>query len=74
MCIRDRYFDEPLVGNFGKDGEDGVIKRILELDSTIILISEEKKNWQESDKVRNYIKNNFEYIGMIEDLQIYEIK
>lgn len=68
------YFDEPLVGNFGKDGEDGVIKRILELDSTIILISEEKKNWQESDKVRNYIKNNFEYIGMIEDLQIYEIK
>ncbi len=68
------YFDELLLGNLGKEGEDGVIEKISELDNTIILINKEDKSYQESDKIRDYIKNKFEYIGTIEDLQIYETK
>ena len=64
--------DEPLLGNFGKDGEDGVIKEISEMENTQIIINKDKKVYQESDKVINYIKENLNYVGNIRDLLIYQ--
>ena len=66
--------DEPLLGNFGKDGEDGIIKQISSMSNTEILINKEKKVYQESEKIINYIKNNLVYVGEIDDLLIYETK
>lgn len=67
--------DEPLLGNFGKDGEDGAIKEISEMKNTKIIINKEaKKDYQESEKIIQYIKNNLNYIGSINDLLIYQTK
>ena len=66
--------DEPLLGNFGKDGENGVIKEISEMVNTKIIINKEKKVYQESDKIIQYIKDNLDYVGEIEDLLIYQTK
>lgn len=68
------YLDEPLLGNFGKEGEDGVIKEISKMENTKIIINKDKKVYQESDKVINYIKENLNYVGNINDLLIYKTK
>ena len=41
---------------------------------TGFLINKEKKVYQESEKIINYIKNNLVYVGEIDDLLIYETK
>lgn len=65
--------DLPFAGNLGKNGEDGLIEELEALDDTQILIKKDKEkiNWQESEKVREYIIKNFEYIGELEDYLIY---
>lgn len=63
--------DLPLLGNFGRNGEDGIIEEISNMSNTKILLNKEKAFWQESDKIINYVKDNFECIGEIEDLLIY---
>ena len=37
-------------------------------------LNKEKKVYQESEKIINYIKNNLVYVGEIDDLLIYETK
>lgn len=74
LKMNNGFMDEPLLGNLGKKGEDGLIIRIKELKNTIILIRNNIKVWQESVKANEYIKNNFEYIGDIKDYLIYETK
>ena len=51
-------FDLPFLGNLGKNGEEGLIQEIQQLKNTKILIktNEEDVFWQESKKVRKYIK------------------
>ena len=67
-----KYFDFPLLGNLGKDGENNLISKVDTLKSgTKILISKEKF-WQESEKLLNKIKNEYKYIGEIGNLYIYE--
>ena len=67
-----KNIDLPFLGNLGKDGEDGLISEVQNLNSgTKILISKEKF-WQESEKLRNIIMNNYKKIGEIEDFYIYE--
>lgn len=66
--------DEPLLGNFGKDGENGIIEEISKMENTKIIINKEKKVYQESDKIIQYIKDNLNYVGEIEDLLIYQTK
>ncbi len=64
----------PYVGNFGKDGEDGVIENIKNLkDGTKIFIptSEDDMFWQESKKVRNYIIDNLTKVEELEEYSIY---
>lgn len=66
--------DLPFKGNLGKGGEQGLIEEIKMLEETEILIErdEQEMQWQESEKVREYIINNMEKIGEIEEFDIYK--
>ena len=76
LCKNNKNFDLPFLGNLGKDGEEGLIQEIQQLKNTKILIktNEEDVFWQESKKVRKYIKDNYEKEGTIEDFDIYNIQ
>lgn len=65
--------DLPFKGNFGRDGENGIIEKIKNMENVEILITkdEEDKIWQESELVRNYIIENMEKIGEIEEFEIW---
>ena len=68
-----KEFDLLLLGNLGKEGENGVIEKIKEVKGKKkILMNKEKFCWQESDKVIEFVKNNFTKIGEIEDILIYQ--
>lgn len=69
-------FDLAFLGNLGKDGETGLIQEIDELNNSLILIETDENNtfYQESERVRNYIKDNYKMIGNIEEYSIYYIK
>lgn len=71
-----KNFDLPFLGNLGKDGEEGLIQEIKQLKNTKILIKTNEKDvfWQESKKVRKYIKDNYEKEGTIEEFDIYNIQ
>ena len=66
-------FDLPFKGNFGKEGEEGLINKIKKLKDTEILIEKDEDNitYQESKLVREYIINNMDKIGEIEEFDIY---
>ena len=74
LKINNGEFDMPFLGNLGKEGEDGLIEKIKELENVEILITkdEEDRLYQESTKVRDYIINNFEQVGEIEEFYIYK--
>lgn len=64
--------DLPFYGNFGRKGDDVVIDYIKGIENAKILIQKDDKiPWQESYKIRNYIKENLNYEGEIEDFLIY---
>ena len=65
-------FDLPFIGNLGNGGENGLIDNINNLDNTYILLSKEKRTLQESEKVINYIKNNWIKKGELSGYYIYE--
>ena len=73
LNINNKNFDLPLVGNLGKDGENGLIKQIEKLNNVKILLiqNEEDMFWQESKKVRQYVKDNLVKEGSIEYFDIY---
>lgn len=70
------YIDLPLKGNFGKDGEDGFITRLKQMDNVLVMIekNEEDLMWQESAKIRDYIMNHFDKVDEIENFMVYKIK
>lgn len=76
LKINNGNLDEPLLGNLGKDGEDGVIKKISELKNTNIFIKVKKEDmiYQESNKIIDYVKNQFDYVGELESFSIYTTK
>lgn len=69
-------FDLPNLGNWGKNGEERVMNKIINLRNTNLLIEEKKGDMaaQESDRILKYIKENFTYKGKIADFLIYESK
>ena len=80
LYLNDLYnkdFDLPLRGNLGKDGEEGLIEKIKNLNNTQILLlhetDEEKELYQFAYDVADYIRQNFTYIGQIDKFDIYEI-
>jgi hypothetical protein len=70
----DGIFDVPYKGNFGAEGEKELINRISIYKETYILIHTEKKYWQESDKFRKFVEDEYEKVGNINDFSIYYIK
>ena len=67
-------FDLPFKGNFGIKGEDGLIEKVDNMENTQFLISENEDEhiYQETVKVKEYIKNTKKYVGKIEEFEIYE--
>lgn len=59
-------------GNFGADGEDGLIERIKKEDNAIYLLKKYGLNWQNPDKVREYVLDNLNQTGDISFFMIYE--
>ncbi len=62
-------------GNLGSKGEEGQIEKLeKEEENTIVLIMNDKykRNWQNPEKVREYIINNWTKVGEIENFDIYE--
>ncbi len=67
-------FDLPLKGNFGSQGEDGLIEKINNMENTQFLIynGDEERVYQEVEKSIEYVKNTMEYVGKIDCFDIYE--
>ena len=67
-------FDLPFKGNLGIDGEEGLIEKVDNMEETQFLIyqNEDEGIYQESEKVKEYVKNTKKYIGEIEGFAIYE--
>jgi hypothetical protein len=69
-------FDLPNSGNYGKEGEKGLIEKIKNLPSgTIILVQNKERSeyeiYQYSKKTREYIYNNYIRDGIIENYDIF---
>lgn len=66
--------DLPFYGNMGKNGENGMIEELEKLRNTKILIltNEKDKHKQESEKILQYIKENFDLEGTISKFSIYK--
>ena len=75
--LDNKDFDLALRGNLGKDGEEGLIEKIKNLNNTQILLlhetEEEKELYQFAYDAREYITQNYTYIGQIDKFDIYEI-
>ena len=73
MDIYNKNFDMFNKGNFGKDGEKGIINDIENSTNTIYLIKKEGStlNWQTPKSVIEYIRKNMKKLGSIEYYDIY---
>lgn len=69
-----KNFDMFLNGNLGSQGEFGQIEKIKQETDILVLIKNKnyRRNWQNPEKVRNYIINNMKKIGEIGVFDIYE--
>lgn len=66
-------YDMFLKGNLGSQSEEGMIQKIQK-EEAIFLIKNDRvrRNWQNPEKVRNYVQRNFNKIGEISIFDIYE--
>ena len=77
MIPIDKYnknYDMFLKGNLGKKGEKGQIENLQNEENVIVLIinSNYNRNWQNPERVRQYIIDNWNKKGEIEQFDIYE--
>lgn len=78
MIPIDKYnkdYDMFLIGNIGKDGEEGQIEKIRQREENTIYIVRRKElpqNWQTPKKVIEYIRSNLKLIDKINIYEIYE--
>ena len=71
-----RFFDIPNKGNFGKDGEQGLIDSITKMENTLMLVQNEDSRYevyQFPKNVRKFIQDNYECIDNLQNYDIYEI-
>lgn len=66
-------FDLPFLGNWGHNGEEKVLNKIKELKNTFILIKDKEMMEQDSTKIKEYIRNNYNKTGEITGYDIYYI-
>ena len=76
IILKQNYqdFDLPYLGNWGYNGEERVLNKIKNSKDTFILIKDEDIIGQESTRIKDYIKNNYNKTGEIEDFAIYYIE
>lgn len=75
LKINNKELDLAFVGNLGSKGEDGLISKISQMHNSEFLITKDEEDViQESKNVRNYIIENMEQIGEIEEFYIYKNK
>ena len=78
MIPIDRYnknYDMFLLGNIGAGGEDAIIEQIKSEDALYFIAKDEANvNWQNPPKVRAYIKENMECLGVKGYFEIYQNK
>lgn len=67
-------FDLPLLGNWGYNGEERVLNKIKDIKDSFILIKDTSRTNQESEKIKQYIKNNYNRTGEIQGFEIYYIE
>ena len=67
-------FDLPLLGNWGYKGEERVLNKIKNMKDTFILLKDKSLTEQESNKIKDYIKGNYNKTGEIADFEIYYIE
>lgn len=72
LDIYNKDYDMFLKGNLGAKGENGIIERIQREENAVYLLKMDYLNWQNPNKVRDYIMNNLKYIGNISIFYIYE--
>lgn len=78
MIPLDKYnkdYDMFLLGNIGKDGEEGQIEKIKQREKDtiyIIRMKEIPQNWQTPQRVIEYIRENLNFIGTVDAYEIYE--
>lgn len=75
LNIYNKDYDMFLKGNIGKDGEEGLIKKVQEQaqdENALFLIrnTHNAQNWQTPMKVVNYIRENF---NKVDDVSFYEV-
>ena len=68
-----KNYDMFNLGNFGKKGEDGIIEDLKYRNNTLILLKKEVygNNWQQPNKVINYVRETFSVEGEIGVFNIY---
>ena len=69
-------FDLPNSGNYGLGGELTLIRKIKELsEDTVILVQNKEKStyeiYQYASKAREFVHTNYQYLGSIENYDIY---
>ena len=65
-------YDMFLLGNIGKNGENGQIKKISKSKDIFLILKDGiNRNWQNPEKVRKYVKKNLKRIGEIDIYDIY---
>lgn len=69
-----KNYDMFLIGNLGGNGEEGIIEDLQKKENYIVLIKNDQysRNWQNPEKVREYIIENIDKIGEIDTFDIYE--
>ena len=77
MIPLDKYnknYDMFLKGNLGTKGEIGQIENLEKEENIVVLILNDNysRNWQNPEKVRKYIINNWNKKGEIGKFDIYE--
>ena len=71
----DKNYDMFLIGNLGKDGQEGIIQEIEQKNEDIIYLIKKdnlRLNWQTPLKVINYVKDNLDKVDEISIYDVYE--
>lgn len=69
------YLDLPFSGNFGNLSENDVINDLKERNNMLVLLEKEdekEEKWQENENIISRIREEFQYIGTIEEFEIYK--
>ena len=71
LKINNGDFDLPFNGNFGKNGVDGLINKMKQIDNLVVLIDMEKPFWQIPQELLDFIMKHYRKDTDLNGLYIY---